>query len=328
MMFIRTIRHRALVASLGLLVMPLAQANDDYPNLKPITVVVPYTPGGSIDTLARIAVAKLQERLGQTIIVENRSGAFGLIGADYVKKSKPDGYTLLFNASSQVEVPLVMSRPTYDPQSDFTPISLIGYVPLLVVTGTSTPATSLTELAKMAYESPGQYTWATSGYGTSGHIAEEIIKYEMKLDMEVIAYKGAAPQLNDVMGGHVTAAISPLPGVSPHVQGGKLKALAVTSAQRLPQFPDVPTVAESGVPNFELLSWYGFWGPANLPAPVLERLASEIEVIKQDADLQRRVNEFSFQLAPSTPADFAQMIGADIQKVNRIVEAANIKIAF
>lgn len=327
-MLLRPIGYQTLVASLGLLVVPLANAGNAYPTSKPITVVVPYTPGGSIDTLARIAVARLQERLGQTIIVENRSGASGLIGADYVMKAKPDGYTLLFNASSQVEVPLVMSRSTYDPEEDFTPISLLGYVPLLVVASPKVPAANLQELAKLAHESPGQYTWATSGYGTSGHIAEEIIKYELKLDMEIVAYKGAAPQLNDVMGGHVTAAVSPLPGVSPHVQGGKLKALAVTSAERLAQLPNVPTVAESGIPGFELLSWYGFWGPSDLPEPIVHRLATELEAIKQEPAFQQRVAEFSFQLSPSTPTDFAQMIHKDIQKVSHVVKSADIQIKF
>ncbi len=318
----------ALIAS-GATALPMtAWADTTYPKQKAITLVVPYTPGGSIDTMARLVAEQLQSRLGQSIIVENRAGASGLIGAEYVARAAPDGYTLLFNASSQVEMPLVMGRATYDAEKDFTAIAQVGYVPLLVVTHPGIPAKDLREFTSLVKEGKNKYTWATSGYGTSGHLAEELIKHGLELDMDIISYKGAAPQLTDVMGGHVSAAVSPMPGVYPHVKSGKLRPLAVTSAERLPQMPDVPTVAESGLPGFELLSWYGVWGPAQMPEPVVQRLAQEVEAVKTNTALQARFQELSFVTVPSTPAAFAEVIRKDIEKVKGIVADANIRVAF
>jgi tripartite-type tricarboxylate transporter receptor subunit TctC len=318
----------ALIATGATALAPTAWADPAYPKQKAITLVVPYTPGGSIDTMARLVAEQLQTGLGQSIIVENRAGASGLIGAEYVARSASDGYTLLFNASSQVEMPLVMGRATYDAEKDFTAISQVGYVPLLVVTHPGIPAKTLREFVSLVKDGKQKYTWATSGYGTSGHLAEELIKHGMKLDMDIISYKGAAPQLTDVMGGHVSAAVSPMPGVYPHVKSGKLRPLAVTSAERLPQLPDVPTVAESGLPGFELLSWYGLWGPAGMPAPVVQRLAAAVEVAKANTALQARFQELSFVTVPSTPAEFAVVIRKDIEKVKAIVADANIRVAF
>ncbi|CAB3633621.1 MAG: Bug family tripartite tricarboxylate transporter substrate binding protein [Achromobacter pulmonis] len=314
----------AALAMLG----PNAWADAPYPKKKAITMVVPYTPGGSIDTMARLVAEQLQTGLGQSIIVENRAGASGFIGSEYVARSAPDGYTLLFNASSQVEMPLVMGRATYDAEKDFTPIAQVGHVPLLVVTDPAIPVRNLREFTALVKAGKAKYTWATSGYGTSGHLAEERIRHGLKLDMDIISYKGAAPQLTDVMGGHVSAAVSPMPGVYPHVKSGKLRPIAVTSAQRLPQLPDVPTVAESGLPGFELLSWYGVWGPAGMPPDVVQRLADAVETAKQSAALQQRLRELSFVSVPSTPAGFAEMIRKDIEKVRGIVADANIRVAF
>lgn len=300
----------------------LAQA---YPN-KPIKLIIPYTPGGSIDTVGRMVADQLQRQLGQAFVIENRPGASGMIGSELVMRAPADGYTLLFNASSQAYMPLVVARKTYDAEKDFTAIAQVGYVPLAVVTHPAIAVKTLAEFVSLARANPKKYTWATSGLGTTSHLAEEIFKRELNLDMEIILYKGAVPQLTDVMGGHVSAAVSPMPGVSPFIKSGKLRPIAVTSSKRLAQWPDVPTVAESGLPGFELLSWYGMWGPANMPREIAERLAMEIGKAVKAPVLQARFNDLSFETVETTPTQFAKVVHEEIIKVGKVVKAANISI--
>ena len=300
---------------------------DDYPS-KPIRMVIPYTPGGSIDTVGRMVAAQLQRQLGQPVVIENTPGASGVLGSLNVRKAKADGYTLLFNASSQVYLPLVLAKKSYDAEKDFTPVGQIGYVPLVVAVNNDVPAKNLAEFAALAKANPDKYTWATSGLGTTSHLSEEMINRALKLRMEIIAYKGAVPQLTDVVGGHVSAAVSPMPGVHSFVQAGRLRALAVTSKTRVPSMPEVPTVAESGIPGFELLSWYGIWGPANMPAAVTDRLNAEIAKAVDAPALKARFAELSFIPAKSDPAQFRQLIREDLSKIGKAVKEANIQIDF
>jgi len=300
---------------------------DDYPS-KPIKMVIPYTPGGSIDTVGRMVADQLQRQMGQPIIIENAPGASGLLGSLNVRKAKADGYTLLFNASSQVYLPLVVAKKTYDAEKDFTPVGQIGYVPLIVAVNNDIPAKNLAEFAALARANPDKYTWATSGLGTTSHLSEEMINRALKLKMEIIAYKGAVPQLTDVIGGHVSAAVSPMPGVHPFVQAGRLRALAVTSKTRVPNMPDVPTVAESGIPGFELLSWYGIWGPADMPAAVTARLNAEIAKAVDAPALKAKFAELSFVPTKSNPEQFKKLIREDLSKIGQAVKDANIKIDF
>jgi len=300
---------------------------DGYPG-KPIRMVIPYTPGGSIDTVGRMVADQLQRQLGQPIIIENTPGASGVLGSLAVKKAKADGYTLLFNASSQVYLPLVLTKKSYDAEKDFTPVGQIGYVPLVVAVNNDVPARNLAEFAALARANPDKYSWATSGLGTTSHLSEEMINRALKLKMEIVAYKGAVPQLTDVVGGHVSAAVSPMPGVRSFVQAGRLRALAVTSKTRVPGMPDVPTVAESGIPGFELLSWYGVWGPADMPAAVTERLNAEIAKAVETPALKAKFAELSFIPAKSTPEQFRQLIREDLSKIGKAVKEANIQIDF
>ncbi|CAN7764483.1 tripartite tricarboxylate transporter substrate binding protein [Variovorax sp. LjRoot175] len=297
----------------------------DYPN-KPIKMVIPYTPGGSIDTVGRMVADQLQRQLGQPIVIENLPGASGVLGSLNVKKAKADGYTLLFNASSQVYMPLVVAKKTYDAEQDFTPVGQIGYVPLVVAVNNDVPAKSLSEFATLVKANPGKYTWATSGLGTTSHLSEEMINRALKLNMEIIAYKGAVPQLTDVVGGHVSAAVSPMPGVRSFVQAGRLRALAVTSKTRVANMLDVPTVAESGIPGFELLSWYGIWGPAEMPVAVTNRLNAEIAKAVDTPALKAKFAELSFVPAKANPEQFRKLIREDLSKIGQAVKEANIKI--
>lgn len=304
-----------------------ASAQESYPS-KPVKIIVPYAAGGSIDTLARLVAVKLQAQLGQPVIVENRGGGSGTIGSLSVSKAPADGYTLLFNASSQVYMPLVVAKPPYDVEADFTPIARAGHVPLLVVVHPSVPASTLKEFIQLAKANPNKYEWGTSGFGTSSHLAEASITYEMKLEMPIIGYKGAGPQLLDIMGGHVAAAVSPMPGVFPHVQSGKLKAIATTNSTRLPQLPSVPTVAESGMPNFELLSWYGLWGPPSMSADIVNRLSTEMNKAFSAPDLKVHFQKLSFEPAPSTPSEFKQFVAAEIKKIGKTIKDASIRVEF
>ena len=314
-----------LAAAVMTLAASAASAQSAYPT-KPIRMIVPYTPGGSIDTVGRLVADELQKILGQGIVVENKPGASGMIGANEAARAPADGYTLLFNASSQVYMPLVVAKKTYDAEKDFTPIAQVGYVPLAVVVNPAIPARTLAEFAALARAKPKNYTWATSGLGTTSHLTEEMVNRDLKLQMEIILYKGAVPQLTDVMGGHVSAAVSPLPGVSPFIKSGRLRPVAVTSAKRLASYPDVPTVAESGMPGFELLSWYGLWGPAGVPKDVVDKLNAAVAKAVQSPHVKARFADLSFETTENTPAQFVKLIQEEIRRVGMVVKAANIRI--
>lgn len=325
-MFKPLIRNVLQFAMLGAALLTAGTAAaQDYPN-KPIRMVIPYTPGGSIDNVGRMVADQLQRQLGQPIVIENTPGASGLLGAMNVKKAKADGYTLLFNASSQAYLPLVVAKKTYDAERDFTPIGQIGFVPLIVAVNNEVPAKTMAEFVQLAKANPGKYAWATSGLGTTSHLSEEMVNRALGLQMQIVAYKGAVPQLTDVVGGHVSAAISPMPGVTSFVQAGRLRPLAVTSKTRIASLPDVPTLAESGMPGFELLSWYGIWGPADLPAALVARLNAEIGKAVQVPALKAKFAELSFVPTQSTPAQFKQLIADDIAKIGKAVKEAGIVI--
>ena len=258
---------RRLAMALGMLLIAgtgssaLAQS---YPN-RPVRIIVPYPAGGTVDAVARVVAQRLTEQMGQSFIVENRAGANGVIGSDAVAKAAPDGYTLLVQASTFVTNPILLKNLPYDMMRDFTPISNIGSVPLIVTAHPGVAANDLKEFIAQVQAAPTRYTFAAPPTGSAGHLAEEAIKSGAKLGIQLIPYKGTAPALADVLGGHVSALIDALPSSYPQVKGGKLKALAVTSPKRISFLPNVPTVAESGLPGFDMVSWYGLWGPANLP---------------------------------------------------------------
>ncbi len=302
----------------------VAQAQD-YPS-KPIKMIIPYTPGGSIDNTCRLVSDQLQRQLGQSIIIENHPGASGFIGTQLAMKAKPDGYTLICNASSQAYLPLVVAKKTYDAENDFTPIGQIGYVPLVLVVNNNVPAKSLAELTALAKANPGKYAWATSGLGTTSHLSEELFNRELKMGMEIVAYKGAVPQLTDVIGGHVAAAVSPMPGVTSFIKAGRLRAIGVTSKQRVASMPDVPTVSESGLPGYELLSWYGIWGPANLPKNIVDRLNAEMSKAVDAPTVKARFLDLSFIPNKSSPEQFKAFIKEDLKKISKIVKEAKIQI--
>jgi tripartite-type tricarboxylate transporter receptor subunit TctC len=312
-------------ASILLLLVFAGAAQAQYP-AKPVRIVVPYPPGGTVDVVARNLAQQLTVQAGQQFIVDNRAGANGTIGSDFVSKTAPDGYTLLVQASIFVINPLFLKHVPYDVQRDFTPVANIGSVPLLVTAHPSVPAANLREFVALVRANPDKYTFATTGLGSAGHLTEEVIRRDAGLQILIVPYKGAGPALTDIVGGQVSALADPLPSSFPHVKGGRLKALAVTSRARIAFMPDVPTIAESGFPGFEMLSWYGLWGPPGLPKDVLDRLAAETAKAAKSPEMQEKLAAQGFIPDGSGPAAFAAYVRDEIAKYARIVKDANIKV--
>jgi tripartite-type tricarboxylate transporter receptor subunit TctC len=305
--------------------LPLAAQGQAYPS-KVVRIVVPYPPGGTVDAVARTIAARLSESLGQQFIVDNRPGASGTIGSTAVAKSPADGYTLLVQASTFVASPLLMGNVPYEVEKDFTPITNLGSVPLLVTAYPGTPAKNLKEFLVAIKADPKKYVFGTSAVGSASHLAEEAIKYEAKADFTIVPYKGTAPALTDVMGGHISAMVDALPSTMPHVKSGKLKPLAVTTAKRVTALPDVPTVAESGLDGFEMVSWYGLWAPANLPPDLVTKLQQEVMKALKSPQVAKALFEYGFVPSGSTPEEFKAYIKRESAKYAKLIKAANIRL--
>lgn len=318
------ILYRSLLTLAALTFSTLACAQA-YPD-KVVKIIVPYPPGGTVDVVARIIAARLTENLGQQFIVDNRPGANGTIGSNVASKSEPDGYTLLVQASTFVATPLLMKNIPYNINTDFTPITQLGAVPLLVSAHPGLPAKNFRELISAMRASPGKYTFGTSAEGSASHLAEVAIMHEAKLNFLIVPYKGTAPALTDVMGGHTSAMVDALPSTLPHVKSGKLKPLAVTSAKRIPSLPDVPTVAESGVDGFEMVSWYGLWGPAKMPAPLVSKIHQEVSKALNSPQVQKSLVQQGFIVSGAPPDQFRSYIKTETDKYSKLVSAAKIQL--
>jgi len=316
-------RIAAFLLPLGLMMVGAAHAQ--YPT-KPVRIVVPHAPGGAVDGVARILATKLGEILGQAVTVENRAGASGTIGAEFVAKSPPDGYTLYVNASIHTINPYVMKEKTrFDAVKDFTPLSTLAQGPLLFTVYPGVPAKNAAEFVALAKADSKKYAFATSGFGSAGHLGEEFLKLRAGLDIPIVLYKGAAPALTDVIGGQAQAMMDPILSSGPFVKSGKLKPMAITSSKRSPLFPDVPTMIESGYPGFEFYSWYGLWGPAHLPKDIAAKIEAAAMKAMQAPEIRERLISQGFDPVGSNGADFARFIGEEDIKYAKIVKDANIQ---
>ena len=315
---------KTLIAASALVFSTVA-AGQGYPN-KVVRIVVPYPPGGTVDSVARVIAARLSENLGQQFIVDNRPGANGTIGSNSVAKSTPDGYTLLLQAPTFLAAPLLMNNVSYDVQKDFTPITNLGAVPLLVTVNPGVPAKNLKEFMTAIKAEPKKYVFGTSAVGSPSHLAQEAIKYDGKLDFMIVPYKGTAPALTDAIGGHISAMVDALPSTMPHVKSGKLRAVAVTSARRLPSLPDVPTVAESGLAGFEMVSWYGLWGPARMPPELVSKIQQEVVKALKSEQVSKSLGEHGFMVSGAGSDEFKAYIKQESEKYGRLIKAANIKL--
>jgi tripartite-type tricarboxylate transporter receptor subunit TctC len=314
------------LAAVALGLSPNLAAAQGYPN-RTITVVVPFPAGGSVDGVARILVQKLNQLQGWNAIVENRAGgAGGTVGANTVAKAAPDGYTLMLTASVNAINPLLFKSLPYDFVRDFTPITLLAIGPLLVSTPPNMPANSLKEFFDLVRKDQQKYTFGHTSPGSASHLAIELLKREAGVDTLVVAYKGTAPALNDLMGGTIHLLADPVLSSLPLALGGKTKALAITSSKRMAAAPNVPTVAESGMKDFEFVSWYGVWGPRDLPADILTRLESEMAKIVKQPDVQQRLLTTGFEPVGSTAGEFSKFIVDEMAKYGKIIKASNIKL--
>ena len=318
---------RRLLAILLALAPGLAgpAAAQTYPS-RTVNIIVPYPAGGSVDGVARILAQKLAETLGQSVIVENRAGgAGGIVGANYVAKAAPDGYTLMLTASIHVITPFLAKTMPYDVVKDFAPISLVAAGPLIVSTAPGVPAGNLRDLFAMVRRTPDKFTFATSSFGSAGHLAIELLKRDAGVDTLVIAYKGAGPMLTDVMSGQVHLVVDPILSSLPLAQSGKIKALAVTSSKRVTAAPEIPTVGESGMTGMDFVSWYGLWGPKGLPADIAAKLQAQVAAIVAQPAVKERMALLGFEPIGSTTAYFAKYIDDEMAKYARIIKDANIK---
>jgi tripartite-type tricarboxylate transporter receptor subunit TctC len=313
------------IAIAGLL-LPQTATAQTYPS-RTVTVVVPFPPGGSVDGVARILVQNLNETMGQHFIVENRaSGASGIVGANAVAKAAPDGYTLLLSASVHVINPFLYKTVPYDVVADFTPIMLLADGPLLVSTTPSVAANNLKDYFDQVRKEPQKFTFGATTIGSASHLAIELLKRDAGLDTLVVAYKGTAPALTDLMSGQIQLLADPMLSSLPLAQGGKIKALAITSLKRAAAAPEIPTVAESGVTGFAFVSWYGLWGPRNLQTDVSSGLQSEISKVLALPEVKQRLNQLGFEPIGAASDRFANYIRDEMSKAEKIIADAKIKV--
>ena len=313
------------VAALLTLAAPGIAVAQAWPS-RPIRIVVPYSPGGTTDLLARVIGQHLGEKWGQTVVVENKPGVNGMLGADLVAKAPPDGYTIgIASPGSHAANASLYKNVTYDTIKDFTPITLAVSAPLILVAHPSLGVNNVRELLALAKGKPGGISYASGGSGSSQHLAMEQFKSMTGLDMVHVPYKGSAASYTDLLGGRVTLEFDALPSALPHVKSGKLKVLATASSTRLPMLPDVPTVAESGVPGYESSAWYGFVAPARLPPDVLQKLNAEIVAGLKTPRVRETLANAGVLIIGGSPAQFSAFIAAEVEKAAKVIKFANIK---
>ncbi len=312
------------IAALAALVAPVMAQAQSYPN-KPIRFVVGFPPGGGNDLLARTVGPKMSELMSQTVIVDNKPGAGGNVAAELVSRAAPDGYTILMMSSSHPIQKLLKPEITYDPIADFTPLARLAQYSYILVINPGVKARSVKELVALAKAQPGKLNFVSSGNGSGSHLAGELFKIATATDMTHIAYKGGAQAITDLVGGQVQMMFSPIPAVMGQVKAGKMVVLAGTGSQRSQALPDVPTVAESGFPNFTASSWYGVVGPAKMPAVVSDTLNRQINVALQAQDVKERLAGEGAEPAPMTREQFTQLIHSDHEKWGKVIQATGIK---
>ncbi|QOT77246.1 Bug family tripartite tricarboxylate transporter substrate binding protein [Cupriavidus basilensis] len=317
----------ATAATLAAAVLPLnASAQASWPS-KPITYVVPFPPGGTTDTLARLIGQRLGQALGTTVVVENRPGAGGNIGSDYASKAAPDGYTILGGtiSSHAINASLYPKMP-YDVVKSFAPITLIGTNANVLVVSAGSPFKTVKDIVAEAKAKPDTLAFASAGNGTSQHLAGELFKSLAGIKITHIPYKGSGPAIQDVMAGQVPMMFDTTVVAAQHIDSGKLRALAVTSARRIKSMPNVPTMAEAGVSGYELESWQAIFAPANTPKPIVDRLYKEISTIIKTPDMQARLEKLGMEPSGMSPGEFAEFQRSEIVKWAKVVKAADIRI--
>jgi tripartite-type tricarboxylate transporter receptor subunit TctC len=326
-MKISRIRRAALAATLGALLVPAGTAwaqAAPYPS-QPIKFIVPYPAGGATDTLARTIAQKLNEAWSQPVLVENRAGAAGTIGNNFVAKANPDGYTVLVAITALIQQQSLMEKLPYDPLKDFAPVTLIARSPSMFAVPLDSPAKSLKEFVTMAKANPGKYSYGTYGAGTSSHIQGSLLNMQAGLDMVHVPFNGAAPLVTNLVGGQLPSAFVDSASARPHLKS--IRPLAVTGTQRIPGMPDVPTFVELGYHSFDPYGWFGLFLPANAPATVVQKLSDEVNRILRLPDVTARIEALGLQVAGGKPEDVRKTMNSDAAIYAKIIKDAGIKLS-
>jgi tripartite-type tricarboxylate transporter receptor subunit TctC len=318
-------RRLWLQGSIALLLAGFASlaAAQGYP-ARPVRLIIPFPPGGSNDIVGRMIAAQLGERLGQTMVVDNRGGAGGTIGTELAAKSQADGYTLLLISTAYAFNTSIYRKLPYDPVRSFTPVALLGSGPGVLVVNPALPVGSVRELIALAKERPGKLNNASAGIGSFQHLASELFRIQAGIEWLHVPYKGGGPAMMDLIAGQADASVGSLIQMLPHIRSGKLKALGTTGAKRSTVLPDVPTVAEAGVPGYEATNWWGFLAPAGTPPAIVERLHQEVVGVQASAETKRRFESEGAEALQMSPADFGAFIAAETAKWARVVKEAGI----
>src|SRR5215475_5260788 len=327
----RSAMPRSVAAVVSAFAILFATANavfaaPDYPT-RTVTLVVPFPPGGGVDAMARVVAAKLSEAMRVQFVVDNRAGAGGTIGTRAVAQAAPDGYTLLLGHTGTISInPSLYTYAGYDPRKNFAPIGLVASMPVALLAHPSFPAKSIADFIAMAKKDPGKLNLGTSALGTGGYMCAELFKAEAGIDVAIIPYKGSAPVMNDLLGGHVPIAFSVLPPALGNIQAGKLRAIAVTSKRRFSLLPDVPTFDEAGMPGFEAVLHYGLLAPAGTPKEIIEKLNGELRKLVDNADVQTQIHREGGDPMTSTPAEYADDIDKEEKKWSALVRKLGLKV--
>jgi tripartite-type tricarboxylate transporter receptor subunit TctC len=301
-----------------------AAAAQSYPT-RPVKLLVPFPPGGSNDVAGRILAAALTDKMGQTVFVENRAGAGGVVGTEVASKAAPDGYSLLL-VSSAYPVSPSLYKLNYDQAKVFTPVARFGAGPGVLSVNPKVPAKSVQDLIALSKSKPGQMNFASAGIGSFEHLAEALFNLQTHADITIVQYKGGGPALSDLLGGQIQAQIGSLIQTTTHIQAGELRALAVTGSKRISALPDVPTVAESGVPGFEATNWWGVVALTGTPQPVITRLHDDINAVATTKEMRDRLEKIGAEPAPMTIAEFGDFIAKETVRWAKVVEEAHIKV--
>jgi tripartite-type tricarboxylate transporter receptor subunit TctC len=312
-------------AVLGLVVGLKSAQAQDYPN-RPITLVIPFAPGGSTSIVGRGIADKMSELLGEKIVIDNRPGAGGTVGTKAVAKSDPDGYTLVLGYTGTLAIgPSLYKKAGYDPRKDFAPIGMIGNAPNSLVVHPSFPAKSVAELIAYARQNPGKVSFGSAGAGTASHITGEYFARSAGISLVHVPYKGTGPALVDLIGGHIPMAFAPIPASHANVSAGTLRALAVTSLARSNLLPDVPTIAEAGVPGFDASLYYGLAAPAGTPRPIIDKLNKVLRDALASDEVKRQLGSDGTEITPGSPEDYADFIDKDEKKWAQLVKASGVE---
>jgi tripartite-type tricarboxylate transporter receptor subunit TctC len=319
-------KFAVIIGLIAILGWSLVARAADFPS-RPITLVVAFTPGGPSDVLARIVGKQMERLLGQPVVIDNRPGAGGNIAAEAVARSAPDGYTLLMGNNSILATNAALFKKlNYDAEKDFSPITLIGSQPNILVVNPKTAATSVPELIALAKARPGILNCANSGYGAAAHLAAELFKAEAKVDIVSVSYKGAAPALQDVIAGHVDMMFATSASVVGHLKSGLLRPLAVTTLKRFSLMPDLPTVAETGLPGFDATTWHGLVAPAGTPKEIIDTLAGAAAKALADPDTRRSLADLGVEIVGGSPEQFSAYIKSEIPKWTAVVKLSGAKL--